>query len=445
MKNMKRTSGFTLIEILITVGIIVLVTALALPTVKDALKSNTISRSASLVSGSIVTARALAVQKGLPCGVLIERRRTNYAQGDGGSYIEGEEGANYSAQLSYVQVPSKITAAAAAYPYVSLENASDNCSKRYHYYVKKEDAELLYAASRGETFASRLIGIGTQIKVRDRISTIVALTTLDAGLNENVVQEYTGRPEDLDCGSAVIDPTGAQIQAGPGVRVTTADTVVSEKSIGGTVNGSGPDSGSMTFYTGYDLEITLNPIKAALSPLNLPGRTVIDLSVSGSRENPLAFNAQEISGLNRIDNKELHGVMLLFSPDGRLDSVYVDQWNDNGQRFDWVRFDPPPSISLLVGQSNGVLGNVDLAANYPTSLFDGPLYEPPQLLNFVNNDCHWVTIDSSSGHTEVSPVASQPNQGFFEGYYDLDASSDARTVVKRRIEQSRQLAYGGAL
>lgn len=458
---MKRKGGFTLIEILVSISAILLVTAIALPTVKDSLKSNTVARSASTVRGAFMTARAMAMQTGKPCGVLIERRQrtvsTVSATNDDVFYPDSV-GVNFGSRLSYVQVPSSYPSntgvIAQAYPFVTLTNSADNCSKRYYYYVQRESAELLYAASQSDLFASQLIKPGTVIRTGNRVSSIVSLTPLPSGLGGNgVVVPYDGDPQLVTCGAPVVSPNPLNVNLfKPGVLIQTTDYRFSDASLAGV----GPEA--MVPYAPVQLEIQLDPIRSALAPLNLPGRSVIDLSVSGSRANPLAFGSQEIVGNNAVSNQEIHGVIVMFAPDGRLDSVYLDRWVNIGTTspnyvLRWERQPPPSSLSLLVGFSDGVMQNVEDGANYPESFLDGQApFAPDYVPNFTNSDCHWVTVDAQSGRSDVSRVTAPPKSEEMRAYYGWPPAPSKpgslpppREIMKKRLDRSKQISFGGNL
>lgn len=75
-EHQKLRRAFTLVELLIVISIITLVTAIALPTVRDQLRDQKAKRTASLVRAFIDTARARAVNTGKPYGVVIKRSGT---------------------------------------------------------------------------------------------------------------------------------------------------------------------------------------------------------------------------------------------------------------------------------------------------------------------------------------------------------------------------------
>ena len=497
-------NGFTLVEILVSLGIIVVVTALGLPTVKDALQSNSLSRSADVVRGAFETARRMAVQKGLPCGVMIERRastqRITKDSTFGASFLPDSGAANYSARLSFVQIPSNYPSNSSAadgvtaYPfYTLLGSKNDNCNKELKFYVKREDAELLYAAAselqskknqgkgkgRGPGnpnpkanpnakktppgLASRFIKKGTKVDISvggERLTQFIkTLELAPNGLTANDVNEYdTNSGVPPSCYPVVTDPTIEQSQSAAGVFFTTNESQipdVSRRELGDI------DLFGGKVYEPVQVGIQLSPIPMAMAPINLPGRSVIDLSVSGSRDNPLLFNVQE--SLATVPNDALeflaspdgdgnrlpvnfNAVVVMFSENGAVDSIYIDRWNDSLYDFEWIRVTPPPSLAFLVGTSNSVAENVDNLANYPTALgVEGKLYEPPFVPNVMNSDCQWVHLHSQTGVSSISPIASQPSDNFFSSYFGwASGRNDNRQVAKQRVDRARRLSYGGA-
>ena len=102
-KITRRSHGFTLIELLVALTIASVLTAIALPTLKESLRQNALSRSASLVKGAFINARAQAITTGRPFGLVIERRLNDLGSGDPTTmdFVP----ANYATRLYYVQSP----------------------------------------------------------------------------------------------------------------------------------------------------------------------------------------------------------------------------------------------------------------------------------------------------------------------------------------------------
>lgn len=484
----KYRSGFTLIEILVSLSIIVIVTALGLPAVKDALQSNSTSRSADVVRGAFETARRMAMHKGLPCGVLIERRDPlqSIRKDDrfSRSYLTDSNASNFSARLSYVQIPSQYPnstgTGATAYPFYSLLGSQqNNCNREMKFFVKREEAELLYAAAlefarnanggKGgsrtpATLAARLIKQGTKVEIKLGSETITQfIRTLEVspnGLTPTEVREFvpTNLVPNASCLPVVADPQLGQVQTGPGVIFTTNESLIPDVSR----RRLGAQELAGKIYEPVEISIQLDPIPLAMAPVSLPGRNVIDLSVSGSRENSLLFNTQEL--LSTLSDQALqqlatpdgagnrtpvlfHSVVVMFGENGALDSIYVDRWNNTLRGFEWVRLTPPPTLAFLVGPSNAIQDNVDDLANFPSSLgAEGGVYEPSFVPNFVNSDCKWVHLNAQTGVANVSPSASQPTDGFLQQYFNWTKGNQPtnRQLAKQRIERSRRLVYGGA-
>ncbi len=447
----KKLTAFTMIELLIVVAIISAATVIALPTIKDSLKSNTVSRSANILQGSFITAQALAREKGQPCGVLIERRRRTMTTGGPNEIL----GSNTATRITYVQVPAIYPSTPVnAYRYIQLTDRNNNCSKKYYFYVRKVDAGLLYAAASGHPMAKRLVD-GAAITIQGKTSRIKSLTVEPRSLDANLVNEFDRIANPIPtCDDEVVDDPLGVIAIGPGVVIETDDVLYT------SISNYGDGPAELTpNYSAHPMQISIQPIKAALAPVNLPGRAVVDLSASGSRENPIMFNSEEIQRLDRTSGtipttppaatNEMGDIIIMFAPDGRVDAVYYDEWNSSSASFTMKRFAPPSSMSFLVGHSDGVMPNIDSAARYPDIIVpDASNPDPLELKttpNFANSECFWVTIKSLSGAVDISPVSSQQSPTFMTDFFGLTASTPQRDVSKRRIDRSRRLIYSGAL
>ncbi len=80
MVHLRRTAlapsrGFTLVELLVVIVIILLVSVVALPTVLPAIQHRQVSEAARILQGALVGARDKAIHDNQPCGNRLPRHR----------------------------------------------------------------------------------------------------------------------------------------------------------------------------------------------------------------------------------------------------------------------------------------------------------------------------------------------------------------------------------
>lgn len=465
----KRTIAFTLVELLVAIAIISTLTILALPTVKESLSSNAVARSADIVRGAMLNARALARQHGQPYGIVLERGKRDVGSGNLTALkANGIVQANLCTRIAYAQVPGQVytgEAGALIYPFVTLAAGGNNCSKRFRYFVRQSDAGLLFAAADNPVSpAARLIGPGSVLTVAGRSSVITSIASV-TNLNLAITPFSGGSANCLPVITRLdllSHPGDSQLTV-PGVVISTEDEIFASPSIEGNLPHGGSADNLNVVADGQSFEITLLPTRAPLTPVNLPGRSAIDLSVSGPRESPLAFGVEQIvnptgiasatmrdvSGTDLIN--ELGDVVIMFAADGRVDSYYVDVPVDVGggeALFELRRFPAPSSISMLVGHSTAIVENIDDLAAYPDGV-PGTSFTSPSLLDPVPSSADpeftWVTVQSISGAVRTAPVVAQPTGTWIRNYFGFDNSTLAREIVAARVLRSRRLVYGGAL
>ncbi|WP_182865788.1 pilus assembly FimT family protein [Rhodopirellula sp. JC639] len=461
-----RRCGFTLVELLIAITIASVLTAIALPTLKDSMRQTSLSRSASLVKGAFINARTQAIRTGRPYGLVIARQRRDIGEGNPANlnYFS----ANYATRLYYVQSPMEYRGdvdSAVAYPIIHTTSPTPPTTsplypRQPQFFIPRSSSGLLYALASGiNSAASALIRPGVRFSVNGSGYVFV--------LESAVTEVSNNIPALAPVLAAGTDGTLITFNC---LTVASENNMVSGNWRGATSDWEFPMALSLT--QPYPFKFRVNPIRAPLAPVNLVGRTVVDLSISGPSTAPIAFNAQAIVDSapgNQIPNlqvdRELSDVVVMFAPDGRLNGVHYDVRNVQSgviEKFDLTRFSPSTTVSFNVGYVDGILENIDDAARYPQSIGgtdyqvtanDPPLAtpQPPAALtptkvpNFANPDCAWVSVQPLSGAISLGTVATQPPAGVLSTYYGLGANPTARQVINARIHQSRRLTTGGAV
>lgn len=466
LSNRPKRDGFTLVELLVALTIASVLTAIALPTLKDSMRQNSLSRAASLVKGAFINARSNAIRSGRPYGIVIERRRPDLGSGSADSLAFVN--ANYSTRLYYVQSPLEYRGdiqSSSAYPVRGIDTVPGTPAVNYNvprFFIPRDEAGLVYASALNpRSPAARLVSTGTLFSVNDsdyafQITGMQATTRNIQGVPNVAGTEISFNYRDASPRSNIL----------PGhITQVTNPTAIGENSF---VFPAG-----LALEQPFDFKFQANPIRAPLAPVTMIGRTVIDLSVSGPSSAPIAFNSQVIVDSDPssvipalVADQPLNDVVVMFAPDGRLDGIYTDVRVDNGTSitgFVPTRFDPSTTVSFNVGFLDGVLDNIDDGARYPEQLAVGTDYQvntgdpafatpgspapltPRIAPNFANTDCAWVSIQPLSGTIRLDSVASQPRQQRLTDYYGFQASPPpfARTIVQARVLQSRRLNSGG--
>ncbi|MEO1525447.1 MAG: prepilin-type N-terminal cleavage/methylation domain-containing protein [Planctomycetota bacterium] len=487
-KRSRFPSAFTLVELLVALTIATVLTVIALPTLKDSLRQNALSRSATLVKGAFINARSQAIRTGRPFGVVIERKRRDLGSGlaSGLDFLT----TNYSTRMYYVQSPLEYRGdvnSAAAIPVIVNTRQNTNSHGPFvpMFFMPRSSCGMSYAAASGNTsVARRLLDRGTRFSVNgsDYVFEVTNMTqtTLpsgdvfgDSGITQSgtlVEFDYATSAPRFDILPGVEDSTPAITTALPGDAVAPLGLFVGQR---------------------YPFRFQTNPIRAPLAPVTLVGKTVVDLSISGTGAQPLLFNTQAMLDsdptsaiLPLAADQSVRDIVVMFAPDGRLDGVYHAVATPNGTGtaiagFTPFRLDPASTVSFNVGFVDGILDNIDDGARYPNAIPDtnfavnnddpplaapydaapptGPVaspvvLNPDKVPNYANSDCAWVSVQPLSGSIQLDTVASQPTENGladFISYYGLGTSFTvpsvlARNVIGARVRYSRRLVSSGA-
>ena len=472
--NRKRilVVGFTLVEMMVALTIALVLTVVALPRVKDGLKQNVSTRTATMVKATFENARAQAIRTGRPFGVVLHRAQSSIVQSAGlndpanlnDPIYNPSHGANYCNRVSFVQT--------AFYYRGDVENATGTIV----YEQLRGTGEIRPTLVCSSGVAGLLLAIAQgNIPAKDSPIREGGRVDIDgvAGALEIVAPQF----------AALSDPPGSppppaiEARAGGNVRVWLSSRTPAIAARTRWVNG---DVVSFRFET--------HPMPSPMADVTLPGKAVIDLTCSGIGRDVWAFAPRSIVDANDLAaatgnalneypyapgfvprqgvNPEygFHDVIVMFNGSGQLDSVYLDQYldssgTDNTTQSDDYRYRRIPvasPIALLIAEADGVVlpESIAITPLRPATVLPAAVpqtYQPrPDVSpNFSNTDNAWLTILPMSGVTDLSLVASPlksagSETAFFDSHPEcLQASGpDASDFIRARILDSRRLARG---
>lgn len=494
----QRRIAFTIVELLIALAIATLLTAIALPSLKEGMRTSSLSRSAGIVQGAFVNARAQAIRTGRPFGVVVERIRRSI--GDGTADQLDFFAANYATRMYYVQSPIEYrgdTEDAVCYPVFETAArsglpgiAAPEFLVAPRIFFPQRSAGLLYAAAGSgpaggpgpSLSAQNLLTAGTRFSLGDSGYVFeIERAVKVGGYSTDMVDRLTGAPlfQFNEIGTVVdfnFVGTTPETRTLNGVYRPTNPLLTASypAATPPALYHEARFPGGIEPYQGISFRFLTNPIPAALAPVTLVGKSVIDLSISGPTEDPLAFGTQAIfDSVPAVDapamaaDVQFNNVAVMFAPDGKVDSVYYDQRLVAGNTvtgFVPRRLVTGTTLAFNVGFVDGVLDNIDDGARFPEHIdgtdyqvtgTDFPLNDPQpplalevsQTPNFANTDCVWINIQPSSGAVTQVGVAGQPPPAVLSNYYGLGPvpGQSARNVMRYRLLQSRKLASGGTV
>jgi prepilin-type N-terminal cleavage/methylation domain-containing protein len=411
-------NAFTLIEMMVALTIALVLTAVALPKVKEGLKQNVSTRTATMVKATFENARAQAIRSGRPFGVVMHRARNDVDAGNtlNDPIVTAVHGANYCNRLSFVQM---------AFEYRGdIEGAGglfSNAGTRPSLICLQSEAGLLTAIANGNILpGDRPIAPGGLVSFGEVDGAYEVAVPPGRTAAIEIYSALAGEPSDLNSDGTV----NAQ---DAGVRVWLRDRV--------------PMSPAQTSFTTGDVaafKFTTVPIASPMAEVPLPGKAVIDLTCSGVGPNVAAFspraisNADAMAGTSAYDRPyaddstsgnpkfAYRDVVVMFDGSGQLDSVYIDQYvansgPDNTTESDdyvYARIAIADPVSILVADVRGLVlpESISIFPQRPAPVTTASVpatYEPASDIepNFQNTDNAWLTISPISGRVDLSSVA----------------------------------------
>lgn len=340
-------SGVTLLELLIVVSIIVLVTAIAIPTIGPLLKGREVREASRTASAFFTQAQTRAIELGRPVGVAI---------------VRGDASPDAGIQLFLCETPP-------AYAGLSETDRA---------VVGLVDGVGLHLVGFRDTLTGpidpsvppKMFRVGDMIRLgirgpRYQIS-------LPAGAS-----------------SAALDADG---------YLTTLPWRLSPLQ-----NGDHPslpsmrfDSNANDFVADLPFQIFRRPIKTSDEPASLPPGAVIDLSASGY-EGDVAFSLF-YAAQNNLTPQPTGDVIITYEPDGAIGGVYVAG-----------RLVPPRTtpIYLLLGKQQKTAAVGQTLWIQATS--NGEALPKDPVFNMHDGDSLWMKLEPSTGLITTSPLEPPPD------------------------------------
>lgn len=384
--------GFTLIEVLVVAFIMLILAAIALPTLKTTLDGQKTSQTARQVVAFLREARSKAIASDQYVGVVLNRFTEN---SDYGRSIcvqmqqtrpmtpyAGESDASvarlYYDSANYVNYINPLATTPEELP---VFNAA---------LFDPVDNPLLLLSANASGGVGAPIRVGDLLEVdRGRVMTITSIGRAVMADPALVATSATGPGQPgyhMSPGLNAVkvyfnafnpDPVRSGVTTGPGSRVFPSGAAYTVIGAAGTRS--------------TRFRIHRSPAFSSLAPLDLMKGRVIDLNYSGVGSqgadfSPFAIDAASVSS---TATTSYGPVMILFAPDGSVEFVNWSTAAGTG-----LSTAPTGNIYLMVGDTKGVR---------PDALFST---DGRDTANIRDLGSLWVTINPSNGNVYVSPNAS---------------------------------------
>lgn len=349
-------SGLTLVELLVVIGIVILVTAVALPIIKPALKDRKIREASRQLNSFISLARAAALEQGREAGIYLERSAIN-------------PNACFDVYLAESPYPYSGDTIEFSFANVQATNQVGGTQVRFDPFV---NAQFQLAAD-GNPLAQ--LALGDEIKFDFKGPRYIIRGLYDADPNDNtnpiVVQVSHPEAKWSDVAGTPLDPLDDTLTYSPAT----------------------PTPGS------YRYQVFRQPTKSSVKAMTLPNNIAVDLNFSGLGLPVPDSSTALISG--RQFRTSIAGdrrpVRIMFGPQGNLSKLtFIDPDNNTNQSFN-----PSGTVYLLVGRIEQIR-DFDGIPAVPFSLNNST--DMIQLTrNIVDNSTQWITIGHRTGQVNTAP------------------------------------------
>jgi prepilin-type N-terminal cleavage/methylation domain-containing protein len=399
--------GLTLIELLIVIAVLVLLAAIALPSLRTTLKASRQAEAARIVRGVFQSARSRAIGLGKPVVVLVDRACSS--RRDGGQVVSSiDKSAAY-----------RLLIMDGALPYTGDSEASVGIL--YH----TDDTLAPYAFPPPMTLTPHYLGAND-------IPNAICFRPDECGLLVQSVRRVisgTGRasirPGDtIRFAGSALPMTITQVgycsgppdpsfdvpewDADEWVKVYFRPTESSSEGVLSLPRAFAPSAVGLPFLgsgerreVSFRIERTPDPsFQSPIATVDLPSGSAIDLNYSGIGASgvqfaPLSIKAADWEATNTVDFQR---IAIVFGPTGSIDRVYYGVDNGSGA-IEFSSAPPAGDLFFLVGKSDGVKGLAPAVVDANT-IIDRTSRRPA---NVLDNEATWVRVSVAGGTTRSSP------------------------------------------
>ncbi len=371
-----RNKGLTLVELLVVMGVLSVLAAIALPNIRTMIKQQRLSRSSASVQAYIDGARAKAISTGQPYGIIIERLATSNA-------VDRSQ----STLLRYAYSPPAYNGDVPESAAIVLPSGNLAFSPMHAATLVAAAQQRVAGNSEPVVRAGDLITIGS-VGVTLPIMDIRFATAADFAFDpayRNLMQSPGFVPNNWPLAM----PTTAQIQGWPvvvldnGAAYSPADRIVRVL-----------NPGTLTPFS-----VTRRPRASILPPLEMTEGTVIDLNYSGVGLGNALFSpvviendASSTSPAFFAADRNYGSVTIMFDPSGAVSQVRMGTSAADGSI---VALDITSNVFLLVGRTGNVRPGDNI--NGITGI-SGPLGQDNSgIANILDLEAVWIVINRQSG------------------------------------------------
>ncbi len=386
LSSPRKYAAFTLVELLVVIAVISVLAAIALPTVKNTLREQKVTRAASTVQAFIEEARARAILSG-GGGLIIDRLGS-------GNLFERSQ----AMRLRLADIPP------------AYNGDSAGSKSVFGYYVDAGPPPQLYYTLWFDPLAAQIKRSQTDIasSIQPTLINPGDIVLLgNAGLQFRVLDFLAGsiaRRDAAGISSTVI--TDAEAPSWVMMRVLTVE---------GNADYRRLRNQSFTY------EIQRQPRPAISAPVTMPEGTVIDLTSSGMGREGNQFSPLEIN-VNYINEaaapfldepatppvpnpNDYQSIWVMFSGRGDVSAIYYPNLGPS------PGFVPTLSEQPVIGDIHLLVGRAGELKVAPTGQLedDDPVWDTDQAKDgttpILDPESIWVTIKARTGEVIASPLS----------------------------------------